>query len=125
VTWTVDLASSVPPSRQLVEAALDALSSGRLAAGDRLPSVRGLAAAALVNHNTVARAYRDLEQRGVVKQALIVMGGRVGGARRHTPRSSQLSISPSCSPCAGHGNVDPRPTQACQTSRRRQLLCRM
>jgi GntR family transcriptional regulator len=67
VTWTVDLASSVPPSRQLVEAALDALSSGRLAAGDRLPSVRGLAAAALVNHNTVARAYRDLEQRGVVK----------------------------------------------------------
>ena len=40
--------------------------SGRLAAGDRLPPVRTLAEQLLVNPNTVARAYRELEQAGVV-----------------------------------------------------------
>ena len=46
---------------------MDALSSGALAAGEKLPSVRGMAAEALVNHNTAARAYRDLEHLGVVE----------------------------------------------------------
>ena len=41
-------------------------SAGELAAGAQLPSVRGLAAEALVNHNTVARAWRELEHLGVV-----------------------------------------------------------
>jgi len=65
-SWKVDPALDVPPSRQLVESVLDALASGELAAGDQLPSVRGMAAAALVNHNTVARAWRDLEHLGVI-----------------------------------------------------------
>ncbi len=65
--WSVDLAADAPPSRQLVRAVLDAIARGELAAGDQLPSVRQLAAKALVNHNTVARAYRDLEQLGVVR----------------------------------------------------------
>ena len=65
-TWRIDPALELPPSRQLVEAVLDALASGSLAGGAQLPSVRGMAAEALVNHNTVARAYRDLEQMGVV-----------------------------------------------------------
>lgn len=65
--WTIDPASEVPPSRQLVEAALDALAAGRFAAGDCLPSVRGLAAAALVNPNTAARAWRELERLGVAE----------------------------------------------------------
>ncbi len=44
-----------------------AVSSGRLTAGDKLPSVRKLAAQALVNPNTVARAYRELEREGTVE----------------------------------------------------------
>ena len=64
--WTVDPSSDVPPSRQLVEIVLDAVARGVLEAGDRLPSVRNLAGEAMVNHNTVARAWRDLEQLGVV-----------------------------------------------------------
>jgi GntR family transcriptional regulator len=44
-----------------------AIASGRLAPGDRLPSVRGLAETALVNPNTVAKAYRDLEREGTVE----------------------------------------------------------
>ncbi|MCA8953343.1 MAG: GntR family transcriptional regulator [Planctomycetes bacterium] len=63
----VDPHSPVPPSQQLVACVLDAIASGELAAGDRLPSVRGLAAEALVNPNTVTKAYRDLEHLGATK----------------------------------------------------------
>ena len=65
--WTVDPHADVPPSRQLVHRALDAFASGAFAPGDRLPSVRQLAGLALVNHNTAARAYRELEDLGVVR----------------------------------------------------------
>ncbi|MCP5023318.1 MAG: GntR family transcriptional regulator, partial [bacterium] len=64
--WSIDAGSSLPPSRQLVEKVLDALARASLEAGDQLPSVRKMAGLALVNHNTVARAYRDLEQLGAV-----------------------------------------------------------
>ncbi len=75
--WQVDPSLETPPWRQVVEQVLDAIASDGsapqegsgpvLGAGDQLPSVRGMAAAARVNHNTVARAYRDLEQLGVVR----------------------------------------------------------
>jgi len=51
---------------QIVEQVRRVAASGRLPAGERLPSVRGLAEKLLVNHNTVARAYRELERDGVV-----------------------------------------------------------
>jgi len=63
----VDPRRDAPPSRQIVEAVLDAVASGELPPDARLPSVREMASQALVNHNTVARAYRDLEQLGVVE----------------------------------------------------------
>ena len=63
--WVVDPDADVPPSRQLVEQVLDAIASGRLHPGAQLPSVRGMAAEAMVNHNTVARAYQDLERLGI------------------------------------------------------------
>ena len=40
--------------------------SGRLKPGEQLPSVRKLAEQLLINPNTVARAYRELETKGVV-----------------------------------------------------------
>src|SRR5262245_54708592 len=63
----VDPRSDVPPSRQIVEAVLDDVASGAIAPGTRVPSVRGLAESALVNPNTVGKAYRDLEALGVVE----------------------------------------------------------
>ena len=63
----VDPRSDVPPSRQIVDTILDAVSRGELGPRDRLPSVRGLAEEALVNPNTVGKAYRDLELLGVVE----------------------------------------------------------
>lgn len=67
MNWRTDPARDVPPWRQVVEAALDAVASGALESGDKLPSVRRMAAQALVNHNTAARAYRELEVLGIVK----------------------------------------------------------
>lgn len=63
----VDLHSPVTPSQQLEDAILDAVAAGKLTPGDRLPSVRGVAETALVNPNTVSRAWRALELRGVVE----------------------------------------------------------
>ena len=65
--WKVDPGLDAPPSRQIVDAVLDRVSSGNLASGAKLPSVRGMAAEALVNHNTAARAYRELEHLSVVR----------------------------------------------------------
>jgi len=67
IDWRIDPDAPEPPSRQLLECCLDGIASGTLAPGDKLPSVRGLAALALVNHNTVARAYRELELLGAVR----------------------------------------------------------
>lgn len=66
MTWRIDPDSDIPPARQLVETVLDELSCGRLAAGQKLPSVRGMATQALVNPNTVGKAYKELEGMGVV-----------------------------------------------------------
>ncbi|MCB9833428.1 MAG: GntR family transcriptional regulator [Planctomycetes bacterium] len=51
-------------SAQIRESVLAAIAAGRQRPGDRLPSVRGLAAELLVNPNTVAKVYRDLEREG-------------------------------------------------------------
>ena len=63
----IDPSRATPPSRQIVEAVLDRIAGGWLTPGDRLPSVRKLAAEALVNPNTVGKAYRDLEASGAVE----------------------------------------------------------
>lgn len=62
----LDLASARPLVEQLAERISGAVARGVLREGDRLPTVRELAAAAGVHFNTVARAYRALEQRGVL-----------------------------------------------------------
>jgi len=56
----------VPVYVQLVSQIKYLVSSGRLAPGEQLPPVRKLAERLVVNPNTVARAYRELESEGVV-----------------------------------------------------------
>lgn len=55
-----------PIYQQLVSQVRLLVSSGRLSAGEQLPTVRRLAEDLLINPNTVARAYRELESEGVV-----------------------------------------------------------
>lgn len=63
----VDPTRPSSPSVQIVEGILDAIARGALGAGAQLPTVRGLAEQVVVNPNTVAKAYRDLEALGVVE----------------------------------------------------------
>lgn len=65
--YHIDPASGTPIYRQLVEQVRQAVASGVLKAGDRLPSVRDLAVELAVNPNTVAKAYQELEREGVIE----------------------------------------------------------
>ena len=56
----------VPIYRQIVNQVKYLVAAGRLTPGDRLLPVRALAEELVVNPNTVARAYRELEQAGVI-----------------------------------------------------------
>jgi GntR family transcriptional regulator len=53
---------------QIVNQVKYLVASGRLAAGEELPPIRTLAHDLVVNPNTVARAYRELELAGVVEK---------------------------------------------------------
>ncbi|WP_374316403.1 GntR family transcriptional regulator [Microbacterium sp.] len=63
----IDPASPVPPFEQLRAGFVDAISSGELSAGHRLPTVRRLAEDLGLAPGTVARAYRELEASGIVE----------------------------------------------------------
>ena len=62
----VDPKSGTPIYAQIVAQVEFLVASGRLKPGDAMPPIRALAEQLLVNPNTVARAYRDLEAAGVV-----------------------------------------------------------
>lgn len=64
---TLDPASGTPPYEQIRAQVADRVDRGALQPGDRLPTVRRLADDLGVAANTVARAYRELEQAGVVE----------------------------------------------------------
>jgi GntR family transcriptional regulator len=62
----LDLATGVPAYRQIIDQVLGAIASGTLSGGDQLPTVRQLAVDLSINPNTVVRAYRELEIRGIL-----------------------------------------------------------
>ena len=55
-----------PIYKQIVEQVMYLVAAGRLEQGDDLPPIRTLAEQLLINPNTVARAYRELETAGVL-----------------------------------------------------------
>jgi len=63
----LDPASGVPVYRQIIDQVLAGIASRSLAAGDQLPTVRQVAVDLAINPNTVVRAYRELEIRGVLE----------------------------------------------------------
>jgi GntR family transcriptional regulator len=64
--FKLDLRSGVPVYRQIIDQVLGGIAAGKLKAGDQLPTVRQLAVDLAINPNTVVRAYRELEIRGVL-----------------------------------------------------------
>lgn len=101
----IDPGSTVPPSEQVRRQIAEQAATGAVAPGHRLPTVRGLAEDLGLAVNTVAKAYRELEQAGVV-----VTRGRSGtfvavrgedaqregqvAARAYARRAAELGLAP-------------------------------
>jgi GntR family transcriptional regulator len=66
IAFKLDTASGVPFYRQVIDQVLAGIATGALVPGERLPTVRALAVQLAVNLNTVARAFKELEIRGVL-----------------------------------------------------------
>lgn len=81
----------MPIYLQIVNQVKYLVASGRLGAGDELPPIRSLAEQLLVNPNTVARAYRELETAGVVLKRRTA-GTYVSGAGSPLARAEQWRI---------------------------------
>ena len=64
--FRLDGHSGVPVYRQLIDQVQGAIASGTLKAGDQLPTVRLVAVELAINPNTVLRAYREMEIRGIL-----------------------------------------------------------
>ena len=64
--FQVDTTNRVPIYRQLMDQIRLAVARGRLKPGSRLPSVRVLSRELVVNPNTIARVYTELEREGVL-----------------------------------------------------------
>ena len=66
INFTLDPANGTPIYRQIIQQIEYAILSGRMRPGDRLPTIRSLAVELKTNPNTIARAYNELEIRGIL-----------------------------------------------------------
>lgn len=90
--FRLDSASGVPFYRQIIDQVLLAVADGRLKAGTQLPTVRQLAVDLSVNLNTVAKAYREMEIRGLVQTQQgtgTFIAARTGGKSRERRKALQ------------------------------------
>ncbi len=65
--FQVDFKAGKPVYLQLADQIRHAAASGRLRAGDPLPSLRPLAEELRINRNTIAKAYAELEGQGIIE----------------------------------------------------------
>src|SRR5215472_12911466 len=86
IVFRLDHTSGVPTYLQLVQQVEHALRLGHLAQGDRLPTVKEVVTLLAINPNTVLKAYRELEHRGLA-------AGRPGQGTfiRGTPATAGLA----------------------------------
>jgi GntR family transcriptional regulator len=87
IVFRLDPGSGVPTYQQIVRQVEHALRLGYLVPGDRLPTVKDVVAALAINPNTVLKAYRELEHKGLAAgrpgQGTFVEGA--GPVARHRP----------------------------------------
>ena len=63
----LDVESGMPVYRQIIDQIMGGIATGAVKGGDQLPTVRQLAVDLAINPNTVIRAYRELEIRGMLE----------------------------------------------------------
>jgi len=66
INFILDQANGTPIYRQIIQHIEYAILSGRMKPGDRLPTIRSLAVELKTNPNTIAKAYGELEIRGIL-----------------------------------------------------------
>ncbi|MDR1972262.1 MAG: GntR family transcriptional regulator [Treponema sp.] len=66
IRFTLDQANGMPVYRQIIRQIEYGVLSGALKTGDKLPTIRALAVALKINPNTIAKAYGELEIRGIL-----------------------------------------------------------
>jgi GntR family transcriptional regulator len=90
--FRLDGDSGVPAYRQIIDQVTAAIARGVLKSGDQLPTVRQLAVDLSINPNTVIRAYRELEIRGVLEtqQGTGTFIGQVNPESRDGERERRL-----------------------------------
>jgi GntR family transcriptional regulator len=66
INFSLDHANGAPIYRQIIQQIEYAILSGRMQPGDRLPTIRTLAVELKTNPNTIAKAYSELEIRGIL-----------------------------------------------------------
>lgn len=64
--WQVEYHSGIPVYRQIINHVCAAVVEGSFKPGDQLPTIRALSERLNVNPNTVAKAYRELELKGMI-----------------------------------------------------------
>ena len=64
--WRVEYNSGIPVYRQIINQACSAVAAGAFKPGSQLPTIRALSQRLNVNPNTVAKAYRELELKGII-----------------------------------------------------------
>ena len=67
ISFDISNSSGLPPFLQIVKQVETAISLGYLVNGDQLPTVKEVVAMATINPNTVMKAYRELDQRGLTR----------------------------------------------------------
>ena len=85
----------VPIYLQLMEQVKHAIETGALHPGDQLPGIRPLAEELVINPNTVAKAYRELEHEGVLELrhgAGAFVSGKAGAKRATSKHSAAQTI---------------------------------
>lgn len=84
-----DSASGVPIYVQLMDQVKHAIATGALRAGEQLPGIRRVAVELVMNPNTVAKAYRELEYEGIIE--LRHGAGAFIAERKHNNRLEDIT----------------------------------
>ncbi len=103
-------ASGVPIYLQLVEQVKHAVETGALRPGEQLPGIRPLSEELVINPNTVAKAYRELEHQGVIelRQGAGAFVAANTGARRQAEkfRGAQTIVAAAVTQLRARGVTD-------------------
>ncbi|MFI6495140.1 GntR family transcriptional regulator [Streptomyces sp. NPDC050564] len=111
VEYRIDRGSGVPAYVQIMEQTERALRMGTLKVGDKLPTAREVVAETAINPNTVLRAYRDMEQAGLVELrrglgTFVTRSLARPGAEDHSPLRADLTAWTARARAAGLERAD-------------------